>query len=243
MSKLINLPFCSSVSQFESLFEQLLALDLPESTRKYYEDKYEQRDRWSMAFKKTLPCLKINTTSRIEGLNAIIKSEIASSSQLTELFYRLLSIHDHILAKSYSDSDILSDSAISVLENCRALKKIKGKATDFLYKQMALSCSNALRLDVSLYGGVYSIKEDGVTLRQIDKTTLNCECKYFVTMGIPCEHLAAISGRYENICLISKIRSRWVCDTSTNIENSSLLKQFIKDFLQKNTTGKLNSRC
>ena len=113
ISKLINLPFCSSSTEFEDLFKKLLSLDLSKQTKEYYEEKYKQKEKWSIAFKKSLPCLKINTTSRIEGLNTMIKSEITSSSQLIELFYRLLSIHEHILSKRYPDTDTLLDSSLS----------------------------------------------------------------------------------------------------------------------------------
>jgi len=70
LTELIRLPFCSSTTECESFFEKLFALELSKETRSYYEDKYEKKELWSMAFKKTLPCLKINTTSRIESLNA-----------------------------------------------------------------------------------------------------------------------------------------------------------------------------
>jgi len=233
LTELIRLPFCSSTTECESFFEKLFALELSKETRSYYEDKYEKKELWSMTFKKTLPCLKINTTSRIESLNALIKSEISSSSRLIELFYRLLSIHENILSKGYSDTEHLSQQALAVLENSKVLSKFKDKVSDYLYNQLALSCSQALKLDVTLYNGVYNVKENNTLLMQITKDDLNCTCKHFMSLGIPCMHLVAVANRYPNISLHEKIRGRWTQDHSSLDGNDEFLHKLVKDFLNK----------
>ena len=104
---------------------------------------------------------------------------------------------------------------------------------------MALACSKSLRYDVSLYNGIYNVKEEGVILVQISKETLDCSCKHFVTMGIPCDHLMALSNRYENISLITKIRERWLVKKTLNKIFSTPLKNLSKIFLLSSPKVKL----
>ena len=106
---------------------------------------------------------------------------------------------------------------------------------------MALACSKSLRYDVSLYNGIYNVKEEGVILVQISKETLDCSCKHFVTMGIPCDHLMALSNRYENISLITKIRERWLVKKTLNEIFCTPLKKFVQDFLAQQPKGKIIS--
>ena len=68
-----ELPYIQSKTEVEELFNKIFSKDLTETTKNYYQEKFKTKEMWCMAYKKDLPCLRIGTTSRIEGMNAIIK--------------------------------------------------------------------------------------------------------------------------------------------------------------------------
>ena len=202
-----------------------------QDTKNYYTAKYEEKEKWCMAFKKTLPCLKINTTSRIEGLNGIIKKNINASNGLLELFYRLIDISDHVNNATYSDGGIIHSQLLANLEVNLILLNLKPFLSPYSYFQTALNLSRAVNYDVKLYAGIFKIKGPDEEKVLIPKSNfLRCECKYFSTMGILCCHLLAIGIKYKEISLKESTRERWKLINSNN-ENDEDLITFIKNFL------------
>ena len=65
------------------------------------------------------------------------------------------------------------------------------------------------------------------------KNDLNCTCKHFMSLGIPCMHLVAAANRSLNISLHEKIRERWTQDHSSLDGNDDFLHKLLKDFLNK----------
>ena len=110
-----------------------------------------------MAYKKVLPCLKINTTSRIESINAIIEQEINSSSRITELFYRLLNIAKHRLNTTYPDNTQINQEYLKNLEKNSFLLNYKEKLSPYAYEQLALNFGSVYSFNVKLYKGIYKI--------------------------------------------------------------------------------------
>ena len=74
-----NLPYTNSITSFKKTFESIFKLDLSTDIMDYFKKKYKLKEKWVFCFKKVLPCLKVNTTSRIEGLNSLIKALISLS--------------------------------------------------------------------------------------------------------------------------------------------------------------------
>ena len=230
--KLVNLPYCSSVTEFEELFEKIKELELPAKTKDYYKNKYKEKGKWCMAFKKALPCLKINTTSRLEGLNSIIKKEINSSSHLVELFYRLIDIFDHSQNTSYSDCVKIHSQLLENLEANVFLKNFKELLSPYAYSQIALNLSQAFSYDVKLYGGILKVKHPTDQEICITKSqSIECKCKYFMVMGLLCPHLIAIGMKYKEINLKGCIRDRWMKYHDSASLNDSNLVDFIRNYL------------
>lgn len=229
------MPYISSKTEFEAFFKELLELDLPQKTKTYYTEKYNERENWSMAYKKTLPCLKINTTSRIEGINSIIKKEISSSTTLLELFCRLLSIADHALNVNYPDDQDIHSLLLENLENVNILKSLKPNLSSYSYAQVALNLNSSYNYEVRLYAGIYKIKNKYSEEEfQIKKGELvRCKCKYYATMGLPCPHLIALALKYKDINLLETIRSRWNANNNSKEFEETSLIEFTRQFLLK----------
>ena len=226
------MPYCSSVTEFEEFFKNLLDLDLGLETKSYYQEKYNTKEKWCMAFKKTLPCLKINTTSRIEGLNAIIKKEINSSAGIVELFYRLINISNHMLNITYSDSGVIHSDHLNALEEHFILKNLKNYLSPYAYAQTALNLSKSFLYELKLYSGVYKIKHPEEPEIQIQKAeNMACVCKYYRTMGILCPHLIQVGLRYKVSNMNNCIRERWKADHQSHTFQDTKLSEFIQNFL------------
>jgi len=238
IEKLINLPYCSSKTEFEDFYQKLLNLDLTKETKDYYAAKYQEKEKWCMAFKKTLPCLKINTTSRIEGLNGIIKKNISVSNGLLELFYRLIEVSDNANNAVYSDCGIIHSQLLSNLESNLVLMYLKAVISPYAYSQTALNLSKAFNYEVKLYAGKFKVKGPEEPEVLISKSnSLCCECKYFCTMGLLCCHLLAIGIKYKEISLKDSIRDRWKIPNNSDNQNDKELIEFIKVFLSNQSKG------
>jgi len=229
----INIPNISSKKQVEEIFEKILSLKIPEKSKSYYDEKFETKEAWCMAYKKSLPCLRIGTTSRIEGINAIVKTELNLSSRLVELLLRMLQINDHILNKSYSDGNLVSDLLLENLKDNSLLISIKDLVSEYVYKQVALSISKSFDLIPKLYKGVYTITtKDGFNI-EIDKKNPNCTCKYYTTMGIICSHLVAVVLKNKDFLVQRFIRKRWIKDPFEKDLSDMKIIAGIKDFLMQ----------
>ena len=227
----MTLPYLSSKTEVEAIFDKIKSLELSDATKNYYNEKFETKEQWCMAYKKDLPCLRIGTTSRIEGINAIVKTELNASSRLVELLLRMLQIHEHILNTNYSDSSAVSNLLLENLKENSILKAVKNNVSDFVYNQIALSISKSFDLSVKLYKGKYTITGKGDFKVEINKEDPKCSCKYFQTMGIPCSHLISIVFKNKDISIFKFIKERWIKESDNEAVFDSHLTDKIKEFL------------
>jgi len=225
------LPHISSKNEVEEIFAHIFSLKLPDCTMKYYKDKFETKEAWCMAYKKDLPCLRIGTTSRIEGINAIIKTELNASSRLVELFLRMLQIHDHILNKRYADGGKVSELLLENLKDNILLLTVKERVSPFVFEQISLTILKSFQLSVKLYKGKYTVQEKDDFKLEIDKNDRTCSCKYYKTMGIPCCHLVSIFIKNKDYDIMDFIRERWILDLDSSQYLDGNLIQFVKEFL------------
>ena len=231
INQIINLPYISSKNEVEKLFEKILSLNISETTKNYYKEKLDSKEMWCMAYKKDLPCLRIGTTSRIEGINAIIKAELNASSRLVELLLRMLDIHQHILNKNYFDGSNVSNLLLENLKENPLLKSIKESVSEYVYHQIALSISKSFELVPKLYKGKYTIIDKNEWKIEIDKVDPKCSCKYFVTTGIPCSHLISVALKNKDFPIQGLIKKRWLKEPfELNLSDSELIND-IKSFL------------
>jgi len=187
--------------------------DIKDKTKNYFEEKYQTKESWAYCYRKNLPCLRIKTTSRIEGLNGIIKENVSLSTGLCELFHRLLKLHSHKLNKPFPSSDIISDAVLKDLENFEILSNLKNLLSNWSYQQCALSISQSFNFSVKKKGKTYIIHENEKDFDFIFdlKQGFECMCSYYITMGLPCKHLFALAREHPTVVdLKEKVRGRWL---------------------------------
>lgn len=222
----------------ETIFEKIQnSSEVSASTKKYFKDKFDDRERWSYAFKKELPCLKIKTTSRIESMNSIIKSELNSSKCLVELFFRMLQITAHILNKPYTDINFYNRDLIESLKENVVMTSLKDVLSNHAYSQITHNLSSSFNHEVKLYRGMYTVKINQDYQIQIKKEPqLSCNCTYYKTIGLLCSHILAITVKHKELIpsLEGSIRHRWLNSNDSRKNCDIELVNFCKDFLLKN---------
>jgi len=216
------------------MFESIFELDLPDKTKEYYQDKYDTKEKWSYCYKKSLPCLKVNTTSRIEGLNALIKESLNLSKGIGEIFHKVLKMHLSILNKPYTSENKLSQQVLTDLSKMATLNQLDNILSVRAYQECAISFSQSWNLEVHDHRRSYIFKDklnedyEFSLIKSSGSTKiLFCTCAYFVTLGLPCSHLFALSRSFaEKVDLKKCIRER--CSkkiVSSFLKIHNLLKQ------------------
>lgn len=202
---------------------------------------------WSLAYKKSLPCLQIGTTSRIESLNSLIKDSLSHSSRICELLHRMLKLHSHILNKPLCTSKVISDQFLEELENINLLSQLKDITSQWAYKQCAVNLSQSWGFEIKSSKSVVIIKDPetdySLELDKMKKGFLTCKCSYFIIMGLPCKHLFAIAKEFPKLVnLKTNVRARWLKINSFVDFDDSLLINIIDDqILKQANDGKIHS--
>ena len=199
-----------------------------------------EKERWCFAFKKDQPCLKINTTSRIESINAIIKSELNSSTCLIQLFYRVLQMSNHRLNSSYPDGNAYCGPLIESLSQNLIMVSLQESLSMYAFGQVATNLKEAFNHEVKLYRGILTIKvSDEYQIQVKKKSLLKCNCKYFLTIGLLCSHLLAVALKHKETIpgLIKSVRKRWLSENKSYEHSDSHVVEFCKSFLE-NQKGK-----
>ncbi len=229
-----------SKQMFEEVFDKLFSLTLPQKTKEYFLDKYESKEKWALAYKKQLPCLQIGTTSRIEGLNSLIKEAILSSIGICELIYRMLKLHTQILSKPFSGNKVVSMQLIQDLESISLFSQLKSYISKWAYEKCALSLSQSWGFEIKNLKKTIILKstENGYSFelwKSHNNKPLECKCSFFVTMGLPCNHLFAIGKQFPKLVdLKGVIRRRWLQqDSFPKFEDSTIINVIKEEFLEK----------
>ena len=213
------------------MFQKLLNSEkITQITKDYYKGKYNEVEKWCFAYKKLLPCLKIGTTSRLEGLNAIIKSQINASSSLVELFYRLLEIGNHALNLPFPDLSPINATLVESQVENTIIKSLKPLISDFAFEQTVSNLLKAFSHQVKLYKGTFTVKISDDYELKIEKEEFTCSCKYFSVFGIPCSHLLCICIKYPSFSVEELFRERWFKTDSKNYVDTDIIT-FCKEFL------------
>ena len=240
-----RLPYIASKVKFEEVYEAILSLDLPEKSRTYFDRKYSIKEKWAYCYKKTLPCLKVATTSRIEGLNSLIKENISLSTSICELFHRILKMHTSITNKPYPSQKKLSSQVLEDLGKMISLKQLESLLSAWAYQECAVSFSQSWNLEVKSNRKAYIFtdklnEEYEFTIQKpIRSAGPLCSCAYFMTLGLPCPHLFALSRDYSNVVdLKTSIRRRWLKVASfQQFEDKQLINSLDKYFSTRVNPG------
>ena len=231
-----QLPYCPSKSLVEELFDKIKKENrLSEKTKSYFQAKFETKERWCLAYKCDLPCLKINTTLRIEGINGVIKTELSSSSSLVELLYRLLNIANHKLNLPYPIGSQINQFLLETIENNPIIKNAKEYLSSYAFGQFVGNFIKASGNNSRLYRGIYTVETaEGRSYSIKKESILQCNCKYFLTMGIVCSHILCIVFQYKNLFLSTlkqSCKARWFKEINSKSLDDSLIVEECKNFL------------
>jgi len=218
------------------MFNKISESTVGDKTKDYFKEKEETKEKWSYAFKKDLPCLKINTTSRLEGINAVIKSYMNSSTSLIQLFYYMLSISESKLNCPYLEKSNYNKVLVESLSKNDIMMHLKTILSDYAYGQSALNLTQAFNYEVKLYKGIYTViinLEYEIKLQK--QFPLTCSCTYYLTIGLPCSHLLSIALKHKDVIsnLNRSVRERWLKENNSGQHSDQALIDCCKEFLQK----------
>lgn len=239
---ILKLPYIESKTAFEDTYKKFKEMDLSEKTKVYFEEKFSTKDLWAFAYRKNLPCLRVKTTSRIEGLNSLIKESLSLSSRLCEVFYRMLQMHNNIMNKPYPSSTKINDSVLKGLENMTILKDLKGSLSDWAYRECASNFSTNWNFITKKVRRNYIItdKETNYEITLSKASPIHCICSYYTTMGLPCNHLFALVRDYpDSLNLLETVRNRWLSShLALQFEDSQLFLHLKNHLLEKLKSSK-----
>jgi len=221
-------------------------LKLPFKDKKnldYWNEKYSIKEQWSLCFQKTLPSLKVHTTSRIEGLNELIKKNINLSTSVCELFHSMLKMHENILSKIYPSEKKISFQLLQDLEKLFILNQLKNHLSIWAYEECALTSSKSWNFDVKMHlqNVIFTSKLQANYEFLVKKPKRNekfiCDCMYYLTMGLPCVHMFSFARFFpKQIDLINSVRNRWLKFNSfVAYEEKLLLEVIEKELLPKSS--------
>jgi len=132
---MINLPFIVSKEKFLETIDELKNSEfITEEQLKYIEAKIKTQDQWVKCFIKTKFAGGISTTSRVEGLHAVQKKYLTSSSSLKKVLYSFISIEKKH-TKSFSN-EFNQRFGTQTLKNIIALKDIQEQCSEYVYKKI-----------------------------------------------------------------------------------------------------------
>ena len=139
----LNLPFISCEKKFEEILEEIFASeDLTETEINYLNVKLQAKERWAKCRTKLSFCGGVCTTSRIEGLHAILKRHLNSNSSLQKLFNCFRQIEETQLEKFTEEYNRHAKKSAEI--DAVPLKEIKKKFSEYIYKKLAPKFSKAL---------------------------------------------------------------------------------------------------
>jgi len=107
--KAISLPFISRKEKFEDYVKELKkSKDLKKNEKKYLDNLLIRKNRWAKCLMKGIFGGGISTTSRVEGLHAVLKKYLTSRSSLQNVFYAFREIEEIQLIKFQDEFNLRS---------------------------------------------------------------------------------------------------------------------------------------
>lgn len=233
------MPYCLSRSIVEEIFERINK-DKLLSKIDYFKKLYDQKYEWSAAFHKDKLTLRSRTSQRVERINRSIKSKISFHISLNELFLRLLNLSFELTNHDIEDSQLTEIStAIHLFANCPLMLSIQDKVSSYSYNLTLLNLAKVVSWKViqkdSNFIAYQSQIEYGFLMENMKPNTLNCDCYFSKSMGLPCDHILAClihmpetkTNKIYVENLIKCFNKRW--ELSEEKEDEKLLN-FIKEF-------------
>ncbi|XP_057734470.1 protein FAR1-RELATED SEQUENCE 5-like [Arachis stenosperma] len=195
---------------------------------------FGKKEMWVNAYLKNKFCAGFRTTSRCEGINAVVKNFLQSKHTILELVQNL-----EVMVRDYQNNELLAQfrtidtfpvmtTSLDAIERFAALTYTKEVFADVKREIERVTVVNLVRLRRSLNMRVYSLEEYGspgrVILVLFDRNMgrLKCRCDGWTKYGYPCRHLFFVM-KHEHLQEIPEqlIMKQWT-------KNAKALEEYVE---------------
>ncbi|XP_062080758.1 protein FAR1-RELATED SEQUENCE 5-like [Humulus lupulus] len=200
---------------------------------------YEKRETWAETFLRGDFFAYMGTTQRCEGMNAFIKTKVATNMKLNDFIRRLDMALSWMQHKERKDDHESNHTMLDLGKTYMDLveKQVATLYTRNLYWKIREQIQKGGKLSVSRKErgeneneNVYLLTKYGdksyrkLVRQRIPDKHLICECMLFTSCGIPCSHMFAIM-KFLQITEIPKslIAIRWLKTDFLHVYSNALL--------------------
>ena len=119
------MPFIKDVDRFDATIDALRNSDhVTKEQLDYLDLKLEKKDKWALCYIKKAFAGGICTSSRVEGLHAVQKKYLTSSSSLKKVFESFKKLEKTQLAKFKEEFKLRSSGEVDDILSLKFLKRI-----------------------------------------------------------------------------------------------------------------------
>ena len=141
--EVLNLPFITCRKKFDETLKNIFdSENLTETEKDYLNAKLEGKDRWAKSYIKSEFCGGICTTSRVEGLHAVLKKYLNSNSSLIKVFQSFRLLESLQLEKFQEEFQRHSKKQFEIKTN--PLEEIKNQFSDYIFRKISPKFAKAL---------------------------------------------------------------------------------------------------
>ena len=134
--KITNLPFITNQANFEEIIDTLRSSnDIPKEQIQYLDKKLEKKINGQNVLQKKEFAGGVSTTSRVEGLHAVQKKYLTSSSTLNKVFYSFRTLEKQQIARF--QEEFQGNLKTESIEGIESLKIFKEKFSLYIYRRIA----------------------------------------------------------------------------------------------------------
>ena len=147
--KVISLPFISRQKKFDEYIKELRKSALLSKKEKdYLNSLLERRQRWAKTMIKHSFGGGISTTSRIEGLHAVLKKYLNSKSSLQNIFYCFREIEDTQIEKFSKEFNFVKNTLDT--REINFIKELEERYPKYVVKKLIQKYIKSLNYNFSI---------------------------------------------------------------------------------------------
>ena len=247
--RIMELPYLSEQSKFkeevDSIIETLKSKKFNKSSS-YLEHVCKFKGKWANSFVPKIFTAGIQTTSRIEPINASIKRYVNSKSEISQIFYFMIDFEEKLEAKLINEANLGKKQENILVKLNPLLRIMRATLSDYIFQlhldQFQLSSQYKIEpIELNLE----DLKNHSFILKNKNKneganshiiTLIDskyfCPCDTWIKNGVVCRHMFYVAQMRQDEDLKSiNILPRWLI--KDKIATVSLATLF-KDQIEKN---------
>ena len=242
--KILALPFLKKPEDFESEYEAVISLLKSKKFTKSFEylgSVYKKKLKWASCYTPQIFTAGIHTTSRIESVNALIKSYVNSNSEVSDLFDFIIAFEEREFLKIQNEELKKNEETHPLMKELRS--KLSQQIFNLHLEQNTLSyryliSPNELnppnRETQDVFFKVKSMDskdENHFRLVKFINGNYSCECEIFLQCGIICRHIFYVSHMHQEKDLSNlQIHPRWLIQDDAKAKS---LKELFGDLIKE----------